>query len=353
MKVSFDMYLPFKLPIKDGIKSIHAYPNAEFMLTYQSYKRGSVIDHKYLLDEIDCTVVKIDYMPHESITKGLQKDELLRLTVVDSIDFLNLFFDALRINHGLSHVRNITIADLPVTFSIVINDEEAFEYLSRPHDVITPSSQLSLEDLSKVGSSLQMWDAYPEVFLFEKFFATAKSHLHREQMIEAIIDLQTSFEIFIRNTHKLLLLHKNASEEEIYRAQSIPFRNVVEDHIGRMLEANLKFNETTGPISVWYEKLYKVRNEIVHSGRVHISGNEAYDAFDAYVNARNYIADLLLDAGLMNSNHKVDLSIFPKNIKGSIDPQPILEKLKQQGMIPKDLQFYNSAVDSDTNRVSD
>lgn len=149
-----------------------------------------------------------------------------------------------------------------------------------------------------------MWGTYLEIFLFEKFFATARSHLCKEQMIKAVIDLQTSFEIFIRNSHKLLLLHNNSSQDEVDKAQTISFRNVMEDHVGRMLGANLKFNESTGPIADWYEKLYKLRNEIVYSGRVRVSGEEDYNAFDAYVNARNHIADLLQGAGLMNANCK-------------------------------------------------
>lgn len=341
MKISFDVHLPFKIPIKDGIKSIHGYSDAEFMFTYYSYIRGSVIDQQYLLDEIDCTYITIDFMPHETMIKELEKDEILRLTVINSIDFLNRYIDVLRINYGLSHIHNITISDLPVLLTMIIDDEESFTYVTRPHDIIPPTSPLSLKELSSVGGYLQMWDIYPEVVLFEKFFATARSHLYKEQMIEAVIDLQTSFEIFIRNTHKLLLLHNGASQKEIEKASAIAFRNVIENHIGRILGANLNLKKSNSPINIWYEKLYKLRNEIVHSGRIYVSGDEGYGAYDAYVNARNYIADLLEKAGLMNASKKVDLNIFPKNTKGFIDPKPLIQKLKEQGMIPEDLQFYD------------
>ncbi|WP_420539121.1 hypothetical protein ACN92M_17090 [Paenibacillus polymyxa] len=343
MRISFDMHLPFKFPIKDGLKSIHAYDNAEFMLTYHSYKRSIIIDEEYLLDEIDCSCITVNFLPHESMIRDLKKDEILRLTVLNSLDFLNRFIDALRVSYGLSHTHNITINDLPVCLTLAIDEEEYYEYLTRPHDVIPPYKELNLEELSKVGSSLQLWDTNPEIFLFEKFFATARSHLRKEQMVEAIIDLQTSFEIFIRNTHKLLLLHNGASQSEIEKASSISFRNVVEDHIGRILSANLKFNESSGPIHEWFENLYKVRNEIVHNGRVYVSGDEGYKAYDAYVNARNYIADLLDDAGMMTESKKVDLNIFPKNTKGVIDSRPVIERLKDQGMIPEDLMLYDSS----------
>lgn len=353
MKISFDMYLPFKFPIKDGIKTIHGYPDADFMLTHHSYKRSTIIDQQYLLDEIDCTYVTVDFMPHETMLIGLQKDEILRLTVITAIDFVNRYIDVLRINYDLSHIYNITISDLAVVLTLIIDDEELFEYVTRPQDIIPPTQPPSLKSLSNIGGYLQMWDTYPEVVLFEKFFATARSHMYKEQMVEAVIDLQTSFEIFIRNTHKLILLHNGASQKDIEKATSLPFRNVIEDHIGRIIGGNLKFNEPNGPIPEWHEKLYKVRNEIVHSGRIHVSGDEGYAAYDAYVNARNYIADLLDKAGILNTSKKVDINIFPKNTKGFIDPKPLIQKLKEQGMIPEDLQFFDLSLEKSKNKGSD
>lgn len=154
---------------------------------------------------------------------------------------------------------------------------------------------------------IQLWDIHPEVFLVEKFYASARSHLYKEQMIDAIIDLQTSFEILIRNTHKLLLIQNGATQDELDRASSISFRNVIEDHIGRVLGVNL---------------------------------DEGYEAHDAYVNARNYLGDLLKQSGYLNANGNIDLNIFPKNTKGVLDADELLSRLKERGLISEDLKTY-------------
>lgn len=282
-------------------------------------------------------------MPHESMIKNLESDEILKATVVNSTHFLNVLFDALRINHGLNHIHNITIADFPMLITIDINDEEPFIYVTKPQDVFLDQIELSKEDLGKFGGMMQLRDTHPQIFLVEKFYASARSRLYKEQMIEAIIDLQTSFEIFIRNTHQLLLLKKGATQSELEKASSISFRNVVEDHIGRNLNIDLNFMSSPTPIHDWYQKLYILRNEIVHQGRIEVSGEEAYEAHDAYVNARNHIADLLLTAGYLNTGGKVDLNIFPKNTKGNINGEELLEKLKEQGLIANDLKNFNSS----------
>ncbi|AIQ24256.1 hypothetical protein NSQ90_16015 [Paenibacillus sp. FSL H7-0737] len=345
MKLSVDMHLPFKLPIKEGINHVSGYEDLDLMFTFKSYQRQTVINEKYLLDEMECTLVKIDYMPHDSYIDGMKMDEVLRLMVLDSIEFLNRFFDALRINFGLSNIYNITINDLPIVLDIEIDDNSVYQYLTRPQDVVAPGELITIEKLSAVGSSLQMLDMYPTIFLFEKFFANAQTHLYKQEMIEAVIDLQTSFEIFIRNTHKLLLLHNRANQDELNKAATIAFRNVIEDHLGRYLGVSMKFNDPSGPISDWYKNLYMIRNEIIHSGRLHVTGEEGYKAFDVYVNARNYITDLLDTAGILNENKKVDISIFPKNTKGMIDPKPIIERLQERGLISKEVKYLNSSGD--------
>ncbi|MFD0829624.1 hypothetical protein ACT8ZR_29050 [Neobacillus sp. M.A.Huq-85] len=342
MKFSFELNLPFALPFKDGQKHAAAYPNGDFLLEYNSYTRTTIRDEENFLDEKECTAVLIDFMPNEEMTKGLKKDELLKMTVTNSIHFMNLIFDALRINHGLSHIYNITIADLPLIITIQINDDKGYGYITNPQDVLMTSPVLTENELRKFGGMIQLWDTHPEVFLVEKFYASARSHLYKEEMIEAVINLQTSFEILIRNTHKLLLSHNSATQDQLEKAASIPFRNVVEDHIGRTLGVDLNFNTTTTPIKDWYEKLYVVRNEIVHKGRTSVTGNEGYAAHDAYVNARNYLGDLLKNAGILNANGNIDLNQFPKNTKGTLDGEELLKRLKERGLITEDLNQFNS-----------
>jgi hypothetical protein len=339
MKIVAGFHLPFKLPVEDGIKFYSAYINAEFIAEFNSYNKTIINEGIDVSEVVGCTIVNITYMPKDEYIDGLKQDEVLRRMVLDSIHYLNRLLDSIRSHAGLDYVHNITIADLPMIL-LIAKDEETYIYATRPQEIMRPEATLSLDDMVKIGSVMHSWDLYPDVFLVEKFFDSAKAHLNKEQLLDAVIDLQTSFEILIRNTHRLILTKNGSSQEVIDNASSIAFRNVIEQHIAKQLDVDLNFINP-GVINEWYIKLYSLRNQIVHQGRIDITGEEAFEAYDAYVNARNYLGDKLNDKGYINSNGKVDLKPFKKNLKGSIDGEAFIERLKKLGLIEDSLIFNN------------
>ncbi len=147
-------------------------------------------------------------------------------------------------------------------------------------------------------------DMYPEIYTVDTFYESAKSALNREMFTNFIVDIQTSFEVFIRNTHRLILKKEGKTEEEIEKCSTYPFRNVIEQHLTSYLKEDLSF-ESNSNINEWYTKIYKVRNEIVHNGRQYVDGDEAYEAIDAYETARNYLSDLLQKEGYLTEKGKL------------------------------------------------
>ncbi|MDY8022804.1 hypothetical protein [Paenibacillus polymyxa] len=330
MKFTMDIKLPFRLPIKDEYKFGSGYEFGEFFSTFYSYKKEVLIEDdppvlKY------CTGIEMSFLLKEGLYSTIEKDELFRSAVLNCLEYINRFIDALRSCYGLDYIYNITIADLP-EYLIIDLDGEGCLYLTRPQEFLREEITLNSEGMRIVGSTLAMWDTYPDQFLVDKFFDSAKSHMYKEQMLNAVIDLQTSFEIYIRNTHRLILLKEGKSREVIEKASTFPFRNVIEQHIAAALDVDLNFiNE--GTINQWYKSLYILRNQIVHQGRVYVSGNEAYEAYDAYVAVRNYLADCLVEKGYLSENGKVDLKLFEKNIKGSINVNEIIRRFQEEGLI--------------------
>ncbi|WNQ09619.1 HEPN domain-containing protein [Paenibacillus aurantius] len=335
---SLDILLPFKLPIEDDIKFVSGYFFGEFITTFHTYGK----EIKYSGDDTpvieESTCMSIVFVPKDDFFKDeVTKEDSYRVLVLKCIEYINKFIDALRTCFGLDYLYNITIADLPQYLIIDLNGESCL-YLTKPQEVLRKEILLSTEGMKRLGNTLHTWELYPEQFLVDKFFDSAKSHLYREQHLDAIIDLQTSFEIFIRNTHRLILTKQGVSTEEIEKVSSYAFRNVIEQHLAKQLGVDLRFN-TLGPIKNWYEILYNLRNQIVHQGRTYVTGNEAYDAYDVYVAARNYISDALVAKGYLDHNGKVDLNLFQKNVNGSIDINEIVKSLKERGLIDNDLKL--------------
>ena len=156
------------------------------------------------------------------------------------------------------------------------------------------------------------------------------SHLYTEQFTFAIIELNTSFETYIRLCQKLILVKQGKSDSEIEQKLSISFRNTIEDHLGPALGENLKFEES--PIMIdWNAKLYSLRNKIVHSGHCYISGNEAYDAYDSLQKTVNHITDLMVNNGFMEEHGKIKIEDLNKNTPEAVDKERLMKKLRDRG----------------------
>ncbi len=117
---------------------------------------------------------------------------------------------------------------------------------------------------------------------------------------------------------------------------NLSFRNVIEQHLTSYLKEDLSF-ESNSNINEWYTKIYKVRNEIVHNGRQYVDGDEAYEAIDAYETARNYLSDLLQKEGYLTEKGKIDLNLFKKNDFDPVESLSFLERMKEKGLVDKDL----------------
>lgn len=337
MNLSLDLQLPFKLPIKDGQKIISGYNGEKFVAIFNTHSNPTlIIESGEPPAEEEVTIITLNYLPKDEIVEDLSHDDLLTHTVLRSIHYVNSFLDAIRSCFGLNYIYNITISDLPLIL-LISNEKESFLYVTQPQEMLISDANLGSDEIAETLTTMSTFDRHPEIYLVEKFFDSAKAHLYREELIDAIVDLQTSFEIFIRNTHRLILL-KEGQDEKIENLSRIPFRNVIEQHLSKNLNVDLNF-DTPGVINEWYKKLYTIRNEVVHNGRIYITGSDAYDAYDAYVNARNYISDKLYENGYLNQNKKVDLNLFRKNIQEQIDHNKVLKRLKEEGIINQDVEF--------------
>ncbi|PRP54270.1 hypothetical protein C7B71_13270 [Bacillus halotolerans] len=333
MKFNFDFNLPFKLPLESNQKFYSNYGIVEYILNFNTYTRSIVVDDSLFQSSQECTKITVDYIiPKDNLHNIKEVDEILRTVILNTISYLNKFFDAIRASFNLEYVHNITIADLPPIIIIKYGDKD-YIYVTNPQDYAYKEFVLGEEGLKKLQNKIKIYDDHHDLYLVEKFFHSAKSHFYKEQFIDVIIDLQTSFEIFIRNSHKLILLKNGKEEQELSKASSIAFRNVLEDHLGKkFLKTDLGF-KSNPIIKDWYDGLYSVRNEIVHSGKIDITGEIALEAHRVYVNARNYISKALKENGYLNYMGEVDLSLFKGSTKGSIDEEALIKRLKELDMI--------------------
>ncbi|NPV51734.1 MAG: hypothetical protein HPY60_11150 [Candidatus Methanofastidiosum sp.] len=335
MEIKANFKLPFKLPIKDGLKLLSSYNFANLCTVFES-----VQNEVELLDnnaKVINSSLNITYFPCNGLENENNKQTILYYFVINTIWYINRIIDSFRITFGLSHLRNITIRDLPTAIIIEL-DNDTFAYLTNTEFMNEDLLVIDNDGISKISSTLTSMDLYPDIYLVENFYESAKTHLYRENFIRAIIDLQTSFEIFIRNTLRLILTKQGSSKDLIEKASSIPFRNVIEQELSSYLKENLKFNNA-GPIKEWNQDLYLLRNKIVHSGFTHITGKESILAIESYEKARNFISDLLIREGYLSKDGKIGLKLFQKNEYDLERGKNLVKLMKEKGLIPEDIKF--------------
>ena len=280
-----------------------------------------------------CTTIIIE-VTHQSLNENISLHELMLHSVTKSITTINNYLDALRLDSNWNFVLNFSISDLPEYIQIEV-DGNKYRYVTQPTKLIQ-LSDLTSDFVVNVGSSalkrVSIWWENPEFEVIDKFLSKGIHHLYTEEFTFAIVELQTSFETYIRLCQRIILTKKGKTEDEIQNAMTISFRNTIEDHIAPALDENFRFNENP-VIKEWYEKLYSLRNKIVHSGKSYISGDSAYEAFDALQKVTNYITELMVDKEFMAENGKIVIADLNKNTPSDIDRQKIDNALKQQGII--------------------
>lgn len=341
MEISMDIPLPFLIPIENNLKFVSGYPWAKFFITFDEYERTMFLYEGYNKDE-KYSKLHVKYFPEESYISTKNTAELLRSAVLNSIWYINRLIDAARNCFGLEYLYNITIWDLPSTLLIEIEDEKHL-YITTPEEILTEKFTINSQGLQLIGGTIATWDQYPEYYLVEKFFDQAKTNIYKEQFIEAVINLQTSFEIFIRNTMTLIFKQDGLSEEMIAKHSGKPFRNTIEHQLAKALKTKLNFH-TTPEINRWYKNVYNIRNEIVHNGQHHLSSTEASNAYESYIEARNFISDKLVENKYLSKDGKADLSLIRARKSLPDDGRYFIEYLQSRGLIDSHLEIAQNPV---------
>lgn len=270
----------------------------------------------------------------DSLIENSTIQDIVLHSVVNAITTINNFLDALRLDANWNFIPNFSVTDLPTIIEFEI-DGETFSYITQPTRILR-LLDLDKEHANRAAgralSRISMWYENPQLEVIDKFLSKGIHHLYTEEFTFAIVELQTSFETYIRLCQRIILTKNGKTESEIETALDFPFRNTIEHHLGSALGADLKF-KANPKIKAWYDTLYTLRNKIVHKGESYISGDAAYAAYDALQEVVNYITGLMVDNGYMHEDGKITIADFNKNTPSDVDRNKIHEALIKQGII--------------------
>ncbi|WP_242241708.1 hypothetical protein [Bacillus cereus group sp. BfR-BA-01309] len=350
MKIEIPFLLPYKLPVGTGKKAISIFPGyAQFTISFDTYIKKITYPstYEYLdIPEEENTIVYLEICPElkNKVTSDEDKTALIKESLDHGIQYVNAFIDAFRSINGLTYLRNIDFLDLPKHTIIKFNDELTLYTRIEELIPLVTDTEVTKEAFQSVMSCVATWNNYPEIGLVEQFYSQAESSLYKGDYTHSIIQLQTSFEIFIRTALKISTItkmekrNKRRSEidKKVKQLEGIKnFRNLFEKHLGSNLGTDLSFDKNP-VINAWVKSLYAYRNSIVHAGNKNITRDQVTDAFSGYKKVKEYLNDLLNKNGYSTPSEGIDLTKFRTY-------QPLTEemfnKLKGQGLLPADVEM--------------
>ncbi|MEQ9466483.1 MAG: hypothetical protein RLN88_03675 [Ekhidna sp.] len=316
------------IPIESGSTLVSNYDMTDYKVSF------AVTFHVPESEKNDQTVITTKFLLTDSKFHDLPFSVRTNLAVIWTIRHINRLFDVIRNSTDFHQISRFSILDLPAFIKVWYNND-LYDYLTNPKKE-EGKLEIKKEYFQGYLQTLDVWENHPEIEVIDKYHGYAKYHLDREEMTEAVIDLQTSFEVFLRHSYKVILTVEGKKiPETIYE---IPLRNLLTQHLSKYLKVDLSYDKNP-TMESWRTNLYNLRNKIIHEGFWDVDGNQAYQAYDAYFNTRNYLADLMRKRGYLNEKMDIDLTMFRKNIPSEIDHDQILRELKRKNMLPDNVKL--------------
>lgn len=345
MELQIPFFLPYKLPVLSDQKAVSEYKNfATFKITFDEYTRKITHTANELLntpEDVNTIVCLNIYIENiKSIDNQNDRDEFLRDFILCGLEHVNKFLDAFRDVTKLDYIRNIHFLDLPKFAPVLINGEQ--QAYVRFDELSMTEQTISKDEFLDILKTMATWDQHPEFGLVNQFYSQAKSSIYQGNFPNAVIQLQTAFEVLIRATLKMIIkneglkknVHQSKTNKKIRRIEKMTsFRKIIEVELANYLNVDLSFT-TNKEIRNWKDNLYSFRNQIVHAGKRDISRPQVNSAHESFLKVQDYLSKLLIQKKYFSPDGTMDLKQDANNFKFD---HKITDKLKERGIIPKNL----------------
>lgn len=348
MRSQMTIRLPFRLAVQDGASFVTGYSpdddGVDFRIDFA--QRDLTISGQDWPDEIlSATIVTITV---DTLTTDAIDQPTVRHFFLLSLSYLNRVIDAHRMTMQDYNIREILLADLPPVIEITIDGISFMYIVHTPSWISNDTDDTELEFMKRIGAAMASWDRWPELLTVQRFYAVARSYLEQGDNFNAIINLETTFELQIRLTLKMIMNELHIVDPKRTKILKSPLRNALEEYFAKYLSGNFQYH-SPGPVHDWYKDLYMLRNECIHDGQFFVSGSEVTKAFDAYHRVQSYIEDKLKERGFLEPNGNILIMKHAPRRQVEREQDILRQRLREKGMLPGgDGIFWPEGKDSST-----
>ena len=122
--------------------------------------------------------------------------------------------------------------------------------------------------LRNIGNNFGLIGANVNPFVLSELLVNVSRRMMTQgQYKEAVIFIQTSIEIFLSNLLIEFLKHEGEKDEESKnKVSELPFLSIIKKEMAIRLGGSWDITKIGSELNIWYEKTYRIRNKIIHSG---------------------------------------------------------------------------------------
>lgn len=304
--------LPFELPFEDYTRSLFEFRDETLavLIKNHEYDRNVYIDTTLpdIVSEVEIVLFSFSYLSDQI------KENKTHEAVDFTLEFLQRLLEMIMIKYESQGVRRITRQDLPYVIPVKLIKSTTFKEkhiekkaVMNMHFNNTPRHPAKL-DSKQINTLTGMVNESDELVFIDSilYMRESKQLLGIGNYREAVINLQTSIEIFMYTLYRLVLINKEKLlEEEVSQKLNGRYTNILNHHlkkiffeVGHIFEFEIEKN-SHNLLNNYMEKVYLLRNKIVHEG-YRCTESEANEAFEVGKNILISVIDVINSTRLKN-----------------------------------------------------
>lgn len=332
MKISYLLpyYIPTKKPINFGTRfTTEQGDEIEVHLYFTTRFGNKRVDNIYGAFGENS---RMEYSLVEATFHGTKIDKwadlgpsTLQSIIRSGLTIINEILAALIATKEFMHMLPINMGDLPMMVPVDIDDKMQ-PFITDPYKLYDHNfSCYEDEDIDNVILVLKKWKEPADLTEVNRLYYLGKQSIINSQYITGVIELQTSFEIYVNKIIRAILQYKGYSASDISKTiETTNFRRKIESLLSKHLEIDLspKSNEI---VREWKECLYDLRNQIVHEGRLNLNQPAGNKALSSFLEIYNYLAELVKSKYSSIQIKPVELGILERS--SPEERQKIIEKI--------------------------
>ncbi|TGK71122.1 hypothetical protein EHQ57_11815 [Leptospira wolffii] len=238
-KFKLEYSLPYWIPFDHNMYIEKWEADVKYRIWIEEERGVKIVRENQSHYPITVFIIEIEDNIEQTYLRKQFHSETINRIFEHGLNLVNQLIDLIRSDSDLLYLQNIATTDLPPVITLSINNEK-FPYITCPHRLIGENRRVISQDQFKsIWRKLDSNESLPYLHYFDK----ARSDFILGRNSEAIINLQISFESYVRYLIIEFARKENLSEAKTEAVLNSKFRHQIEHFLSKKLCRDLSYDK--------------------------------------------------------------------------------------------------------------